>query len=51
MAKEKKLTELSDEELKQVNGGYLSPMHIGVCNFKKCPELGKKTDLLTCECI
>ena len=44
---EKQFRELSDEELEKVNGGSV----VSVCDFATCRELGKETDLKTCECI
>ena len=47
MAKDKKLRQLSDEELEKVNGGSVDRG----CDFAKCSELGKETGPKTCECI
>ena len=48
----KQFTELSDQELEKVTGGYLTAIHAAAyCNFEKCRELGKETDKETCECI
>ena len=47
----KKLTELSDEELKKVNGGFFGPASLLECDAAKCRELGMTTDPETCECI
>ena len=55
MAKEKKqFTELSDEELKNVNGGKLPivwGMEVIMCsNLTLCAEQGKQLDTKTCKC-
>ena len=47
----KELKQLSDEELEKVNGGSLNARLAINCDQIKCPELGKETDLKTCECI
>ena len=46
----KQLTELSDEELKKVNGGFFGPASFRECDAAKCRELGMKTNPRTCEC-
>ena len=52
MAKQnKQFTELSDEELKQVNGGVFGPAWIIECDATECKKLGMTTDPETCECI
>ena len=50
-AKEKKFRQLSDQELKQVNGGFFGTASLLVCDGAKCRELGMTTDPETCECI
>ena len=51
MTKEnKQFTELSDEDLKQVNGGFLSSTGLIACDMLNCSKLGKKTNSQTCEC-
>ena len=46
----KQFTELSDEELKQVNGGFFGTASLLECDAAKCRELGMKTNPRTCEC-
>ena len=46
----KQLTELSDEELKKVNGRFFGPASLLECDAAKCRELGMKTNPQTCEC-
>ena len=50
-SEEKKFRQLLDEGLEKVNGGGCMAILTPFCDVTKCPELGKKTDLLTCECI
>ena len=49
----KQLTELSDEELKQVNGGRLPIVgveFITCSNLQLCAAQGKQLDTKTCKC-
>ena len=52
MAKEKKFRELSDEELKKVNGGVGTILAVlDFCsNHTLCAEQGKQLDTKTCKC-
>ena len=48
----KQLTELSDEELKQVNGGYPGNIHATVCDELTDPcDAGMRKSPINCQCV